>query len=105
MLPLSTEGLVRRRGTLIAPQDAMKPILVCILLAASMAGGCAIRARPPTVEITSAPVQIRAAPRVIFEGRPVYLFSGRWYYRGDDGNWYVYRTEPPALQRQRTFIQ
>jgi hypothetical protein len=36
-----------------------------------------------------------------FEGRPVYLYNGSWYYRDERGGWNYYRNEPPYLRDRR----
>lgn len=80
----------------------MTKFVLCIL--AALAGGCAAHVRPATVELTSVPLAIETYPSVVYEGRPVYLYEGRWYFR-DGGTWHYYEKEPPALYRQRTYIQ
>ncbi len=52
------------------------------------------------VEVTSAPVQIETYPHTVYDGRPVYLYQDRWYYR-EGGHWRYYRNDPPGLQQQR----
>jgi hypothetical protein len=62
-----------------------------------------------TYEVTSTaiPMDIEAYPHTYFDGRPVYLYSGRWYYRGDGGRWRFYSPEPQPLfqYRQRNYVQ
>jgi hypothetical protein len=54
--------------------------------------------------VTSAPYGVEAAPYVYYEGRPTYYHGGRWWYRSGP-SWYYYHQEPPALQRQRPYVQ
>jgi hypothetical protein len=60
-------------------------------------------------EITYAPApveetEIYTYPSVVYEGRPHYYVSGRWWYR-DGSRWAYYRNAPPALERQRDYVQ
>lgn len=53
------------------------------------------------VTITSAPVaDIEVYPNTVYEGRTVYLYDDRWYYR-DGSEWRYYRQEPPPLAERR----
>jgi hypothetical protein len=36
-----------------------------------------------------------------YEGRPVYLYNGNWYYRDEHGGWNYYRSEPQYLHDRR----
>ena len=67
---------------------------------------CTVRATEPVayVETTAAPVYVEGSPRTVYEGRDVYLVNNRWMYQ-DRGRWVYYRQEPPALYRQRTYVQ
>ena len=71
-------------------------------------GGCTATTyaepEPAYVELTAAPVNIEPYPSTYYEGRTVYLVNNRWMYR-DRGGWAYYRNEPPALYRQRTYVQ
>jgi len=40
----------------------------------------------------------------VYEGRPVYYYRDRWYYRNNN-RWQYYRQEPVQLQRHRTYVQ
>ncbi len=57
------------------------------------------------VEVTSAPVNdIEVYPSTSYEGRTVYLYNDRWYYR-DGSNWRYYRQEPQPLAQHRQRFQ
>ena len=45
-----------------------------------------------------------AYPYVVYESRPTYYVSGRWYFH-DGSRWVYYRREPPYLYRQRTYVR
>ena len=67
--------------------------------------GCAgwgISAQPVGyVETTAAPVaDIDLYPSTIYEGRTVYLYGDRWYWR-EGSRWRYYGHEPPALAPYR----
>ena len=84
-------------------------VAVAVAAAAIALGGCRATTYAETepvgyVELTSAPVDIDVYPRTYYEGREVYFVNDRWMYR-DRGRWVYYRREPPALYRQRTYIQ
>jgi hypothetical protein len=36
-----------------------------------------------------------------YEGHPVYLYNGNWYFRGPEGGWHYYHTEPAYLRDRR----
>lgn len=76
--------------------------------AALSLGGCYVYAEPPTVyaQTSEAPVEVdvQTYPHTYYEGRPVYLYRDRWYYRAGN-RWQYYRTEPTELRRQRTYVQ
>lgn len=79
------------------------------VVALAMVGiaGCHVTAEPEPVTVTSAdvvPANIEAYPSTTYEGRPVYLYNDRWYYR-DNGRWTYYQNPPPALVRQRPYVQ
>jgi hypothetical protein len=46
------------------------------------------------------PAYIATTQPEYFEGRPVYLYNGQWYYRDEHG-WNYYRNEPPYLRDRR----
>lgn len=81
--------------------------IACAALALS---GCYVYADPPTVyaESNEAPVEVdvQTYPQTQYEGRPVYYYHDRWYYRSGN-RWQYYRREPVELQRhrQRTYVQ
>ena len=76
------------------------------LTCASCAAHVYTSAPPEPVYLTSesVPVDIETYPSTVYEGRNVYLYSDRWYYRDRD-RWVYYRTEPEQLRRHRQFIQ
>lgn len=84
------------------------PLLVAT--AGTTTSGCYVTAREPepvyaTTEVTSAPVaDIERYPHAVYEGRTVYLYRDRWYYR-DGSRWQYYRNEPPTLIRHRNYVQ
>lgn len=43
---------------------------------------------------------VSTAEPVYYEGRPVYWYHDRWYYR-DGGGWRHYRSEPVVLRQHR----
>jgi hypothetical protein len=63
-------------------------------------------APPPPVYLTSEtiPIDIETYPSTVYEGRTVYLYGDRWYYRDRD-RWTYYHTEPEQLRRHRQYIQ
>jgi len=69
-----------------------------------------VEAAPPAetadVEVTAAtiPVDITTYPSTVYEGRTVYFWGGRSYYRNGN-NWAYYRQEPEGLRRQRATVQ
>jgi len=68
-------------------------------------GAWTVTATPVSaVEITSAPVaDIELYPNTVYEGRTVYLYDNRWYYR-DGSQWRYYRAEPPPLAQHRQHL-
>jgi hypothetical protein len=97
---------IKRRG---AAAVASVSFSASIAVFASVAGvtGCHVVARPEPVTVTSgtyAPDDIESYPYANYEGRPVYLYNERWYYR-DGGRWTYYRTPPPGLVRQRPYVR
>ena len=55
----------------------------------------------------AAPVAIETYPHTTYEGNEVYLYNDRWYYRdhGRSNRWVYYQNPPPALERQRPYVQ
>jgi hypothetical protein len=80
--------------------------LVMTALALAALTGCYAEAGPPYAEttITAAPVDIDTYPSVVYEGRPVYFYGDRWWYR-DGGRWTYYHREPTELHRQREHVR
>jgi hypothetical protein len=82
--------------------------VIAAACAALALGGCYAYAEPPTIyaEASEAPVEIdvQTYPRAQYEGRPVYLYHDRWYYR-EGSRWHYYRREPAELHRQRSYVQ
>ena len=83
-----------------------------ILHAAFLAGaialgaGCVARVEEPVAyaEADYVPPTVTTYPSTVYEGRTVYYYGDRWYYR-DGSRWAYYRREPPVLYRQRTYVQ
>jgi hypothetical protein len=68
-----------------------------------------VQARPAVVEseieeVEAPPPYVETYPQTYYEGRVVYLVNDRWYYQRR-GRWVYYRTEPPELVRQRSYVQ
>lgn len=78
--------------------------LAAISLIALILPGCAVHARPATVEVTGAPVVVDTYPAEYYDGHRVYYYGDRWYYR-DGAAWRYYRQEPPELYRRRPYVQ
>jgi len=57
------------------------------------------------VSSTTVPVNIETFPSTEYEGRTVYLWGGRWYYRDNGGRYSYFRKEPEALRAHRTRIE
>lgn len=78
---------------------------ICVLAFAAQLVGCGTWTvtTPPlaTVELTAAPVaDIDVYPNTVYEGRTVYYYDNRWYYR-DGARWRYYNEEPRALAARR----
>jgi len=71
--------------------------------------GCYVEPEPAygytTLTSAPAPVDAYSYPYVYYEGRPTYWVQGRWYYTTPGAGWQYYRVPPPALERQRPYIQ
>lgn len=105
-----------RRGIAIAPALGMSTRSAWVwiagagflLTAASMAGGCTAEVQPasafPVADVNVGASEVEAAPYVVYEGRRVHYYRGRWYFRNGN-NYSYYRDEPPALYRQRPSVQ
>ena len=86
--------------------------LLFFMIVSSTLSGCAARVQPATVAVVAeddllvdtAPVNIYAYPHTEYCGSVVYYVDGRWY-RPYNNRWYYYRSEPPALARQRPYVQ
>jgi hypothetical protein len=82
------------------------------VIASSTLSGCTARVQPATVAVVAeddlvvdaAPVNVYAYPHTEYRGTVVYYVNGRWY-RPHGNRWYYYRSEPPALARQRQYVQ
>ena len=74
--------------------------------ALAFASGCVARVEEPVAyaEADYVPPSVTTYPSTVYEGRTVYYYGDRWYYR-DGGRWAYYRNEPPVLYRQRTYVQ
>lgn len=75
-----------------------------------LAAGCTAHVSPApygytTVTGATVPVDIYSRPYVYYDGRPTYWVDGRWYYTAPGGGWNYYRQVPPALDRQRPYVQ
>jgi hypothetical protein len=77
-----------------------------VMTAAVALGGCAVHSRPAVgyVEVSSAPLDVSVYPHTYYDGRDVYFVRDRWMYN-DGGRWAYYVNEPPALYRQRRYVQ
>jgi hypothetical protein len=89
-------------------KQQIKALLVGVSTA-FLSAGCYASAGTTTVayaEATEAPVEIDVVsyPHTYYEGRAVYFYQDRWYYR-DGPRWAYYREEPPTLYRQRGYVQ
>jgi hypothetical protein len=82
--------------------------MIGVACAAFALSGCYAYAGTPTVyaEAYEAPVavDVQTYPSTYYEGRPVYLYRDRWYYR-DGSRWQYYRSEPAELHRHRGYVQ
>jgi hypothetical protein len=79
-------------------------LMLGAVLAVSLSA-CLARGRPASVYVeASAPVGVETYPYVYYEGRPVYWVDGHWYHRRGP-QWGYYREAPPALERQRAYVQ
>ncbi len=80
-------------------------IWLAIAFAAQL-GGCGawtVTATEPVgyVDITTAPVaDIDVYPSTVYDGRTVYLYNDRWYYR-EGTHWRYFQHEPPVLYQHR----
>jgi hypothetical protein len=69
-----------------------------------LAPACYVGAEPAYVTAQVEPAHVHTYPRTYYEGRPVYLIDGRWYFQ-ERGRWVYYREEPDTLDRERTYIE
>jgi hypothetical protein len=74
--------------------------------AVALGSGCVARVEEPVAyaEADYVPEAVTTYPSSVYEGRTVYYYGDRWYYR-DGGRWAYYRREPPVLYRRRTYVQ
>jgi hypothetical protein len=91
------------------------PLLACVAIAFEPACAARLYADPVQVSaatsdddgvvyVDAAPVNIETYPHYAYDGGYAYYVDGRWYHQGPRG-WGYYRQEPPALQRQRGYVQ
>jgi hypothetical protein len=71
--------------------------------------GCYATWGPDPVYVTSGsigyvPYDYYNYPYVYYGGHPTYWINNHWYWH-DSGVWHYYPTEPPALYRQRPYVQ
>jgi hypothetical protein len=87
---------------------ALPLVVAGVATMSALTAGCYVSAEPTpvyaTTEVTAAPANIETSPTTVYEGRTVYLYNDHWYYR-DGARWSYYQTEPPALNRQRHYVQ
>lgn len=89
------------------PQSTLARVAALVLaLGAFPLTGCYAHATtdPVWVEAEYTPVNVEVYPRTVYNGRTVYLVRDHWYTR-ERGRWVYYRSEPPALHRQRLIVQ
>jgi len=83
----------------------------CAALLAALVGlpACAVPGYPPavggyaTVYADTVPEDIYAYPHVYYDGADTYLVGNQWYYP-TGGGWLVLRSEPPYLNRYRSYF-
>jgi hypothetical protein len=82
----------------------MKPSILLAGAFVAQLVGCGawtVTATEPVVTVTSAPIaDIELYPNTVYEGRTVYLYNDRWYYR-EGSAWRYYEREPPPLADHR----
>ena len=82
----------------------MKTTILALAFMAQLSGcGTWTVTTPPlaTVELTAAPItDIEVYPNTVYEGRTVYFYDNRWYYR-DGARWRYYEQEPVGLAARR----
>ena len=80
----------------------MKTTLKSLLCAAAIAACVAPLGAQAQVEVEVYPpaAYVATAAPVYFEGRPVYWYGDRWYYR-EGRAWRSYREEPGWLRERR----
>lgn len=95
----------------------VRPISLAIVWVALASSGCLVRGEavavdpgpPPQTtvyaeEVDTAPViNIETYPQTTYEGRTVYYYQDRWYFRNGP-RWTYYRREPPALIEHRRHV-
>ena len=82
---------------------------IAALGALLFSAGCYVSTEPVPVVYaggaeTPTNVEIESSPRSTYDGRDVYYYRSRWYYR-DRGNWAYYVREPAELHRQRPNVE
>jgi hypothetical protein len=82
--------------------------VIALMAIVPFVSGCVAEVDPEpayaTVEVDAVPPTIVQSPAVVYEGRPVYYYGDRWYFRRGE-HWAYYGREPPALYRQRAYVQ
>lgn len=86
-------------------------LLAALAIPASLVG-CSVSTEPlppriggyDTSFVYDVPPNIYSYPSYSYEGGSAYWANDRWYYQTPRG-WVTFRREPPALVRQRTYIQ
>jgi len=88
----------------MSPLPILRGALAVGVLA--LASGCVARVGEPVAyaEADYVPATITTYPSTVYEGRTVYYYGDRWYYR-DGGRWAYYRHEPAPLYRRRAYVQ
>lgn len=88
------------------PEFRTIPLLVALIAATTAGVACTVTttSEPAYAEVETAPPNIETYPTTVYEGRPVYYYNDRWYYR-NGSRWAYYRREPDYLVRQRTVVR
>jgi len=76
-----------------------------LILGTGTLTGCVAEAGPayyPDTGYYPPPGYVATAAPIYYEGRPVYWYGNRWYYR-NGGGWGYYRSEPPYLSARRGY--
>ncbi|WP_394848423.1 hypothetical protein LZC95_13295 [Pendulispora brunnea] len=65
---------------------------------------CTVHTTPEPAYTTVYGAEVYSQPYVVYEGRPHYYVHDHWVYSTPRG-WMTYRNPPPALERQRPYVQ